>query len=774
MLCSICKKNVAVIYVNKIVEGKMHTTGLCIPCAKKQGIAPMDQIMRQSGMKPEDFDNINNQLTEIIGEMDLDKLSQDMPPDSGDGINSLMNLMNSAFTGNTSSTNNEFLPSEDEQDIEYSKSGTGSGAKLKEKVKRKKLKYLDTYGTNLTEQARYGELDRIIGREREIDRVVQILNRRSKNNPVLIGEPGVGKTAIAEGLAVRIAEQKVPVKLFNTEIYLLDLTAVVAGTQFRGQFEARMKAIIDEAKKAGNIIIVIDEVHNIVGAGEAEGGAMNAANILKPALARGEVQIIGATTLDEYRKHIEKDTALERRFQPVIVDEPSVEDSIEIVKGIRDYYEQYHNVKITDEVVRQAVIMSERYITDRFLPDKAIDVIDEAGSRANLKNKGLVELEALRSELTRIREEKEEAAENDDYEKAAELKVTEIRIETKMKELSKECENILLTDEDIAYVIEAWTKIPVQKINEAEAEKLIHLEDRLHKRIIGQHPAVTSLAKAIRRNRSGFKKKKKPSSFIFVGPTGVGKTELAKTLAYELFENEEAMIRLDMSEYMEKHTVSKLIGAPPGYVGFDQAGFLTEKIRRKPYSVILLDEIEKAHEDVFNILLQILEDGRLTDNQGRTVNFENTVVIMTSNAGTSIKANRIGFGNKEYEAMESKVRDALRQTFRPEFLNRIDDIIVFSELTKEELSQIVELMLKEVIKEAGEKKITLTVTDKMKAHILEKGYNTKYGARPLRRAIQRYVEDEISEAYLRGTLKENTSVNVDVNDEGKTVLTIVS
>ena len=774
MLCSICKKNVAVIYVNKIVEGKMHTTGLCIPCAKKQGIAPMDQIMRQSGMKPEDFDNINNQLTEIIGEMDLDKLSQDMPPDSGDGINSLMNLMNSAFTGNTSSTNNEFLPSEDEQDIEYSKSGTGSGAKIKEKVKRKKLKYLDTYGTNLTEQARYGELDRIIGREREIDRVVQILNRRSKNNPVLIGEPGVGKTAIAEGLAVRIAEQKVPVKLFNTEIYLLDLTAVVAGTQFRGQFEARMKAIIDEAKKAGNIIIVIDEVHNIVGAGEAEGGAMNAANILKPALARGEVQIIGATTLDEYRKHIEKDTALERRFQPVIVDEPSVEDSIEIVKGIRDYYEQYHNVKITDEVVRQAVIMSERYITDRFLPDKAIDVIDEAGSRANLKNKGLVELEALRSELTRIREEKEEAAENDDYEKAAELKVTEIRIETKMKELSKECENILLTDEDIAYVIEAWTKIPVQKINEAEAEKLIHLEDRLHKRIIGQHPAVTSLAKAIRRNRSGFKKKKKPSSFIFVGPTGVGKTELAKTLAYELFENEEAMIRLDMSEYMEKHTVSKLIGAPPGYVGFDQAGFLTEKIRRKPYSVILLDEIEKAHEDVFNILLQILEDGRLTDNQGRTVNFENTVVIMTSNAGTSIKANRIGFGNKEYEAMESKVRDALRQTFRPEFLNRIDNIIVFSELTKEELSQIVELMLKEVIKEAGEKKITLTVTDKMKAHILEKGYNTKYGARPLRRAIQRYVEDEISEAYLRGTLKENTSVNVDVNDEGKTVLTIVS
>jgi len=488
----------------------------------------------------------------------------------------------------------------------------------------KKKKYLDTYGTNLIVKAKEGKIDRVIGRNREIERVIQILNRRNKNNPVLIGEPGVGKTAIAEGLALRIVNRDVPVKLFNAEVYVLDLTSIVAGTQFRGQFENRMKGIIEECKALGNIILVIDEIHNIMGAGEAE-GAMNAANILKPALAKGEIQVIGATTLDEYRKHIEKDSALERRFQPVLVDEPSVEETIEILRGIKDYYESYHRVKISDEVIRAAVILSERYITDRFLPDKAIDVLDEAGSRANIKNVVLLEYEALKEELKKVQEEKENAVSADsieDYQKAADLKVRECKLLQQIKELEQKSKDMELTVDDIAYVIESWTKIPVQRLTEIEAEKLLNLEERLHKRVIGQHEAVKSVARAIRRNRADFKKRKKPASFIFVGPTGVGKTELVKALAVELFGSEEALIRLDMSEYMEKHTVSKLIGAPPGYVGYDEGGQLTEKVRRKPYSVILLDEIEKAHPDVFNMLLQILDDGRATDSHGRTVSFK--------------------------------------------------------------------------------------------------------------------------------------------------------
>lgn len=774
MKCSICHKNTAVVFVSKIVDGKQERLGMCLPCAQKSGIAPLDQLMGQSGMSPEEFENVNQQMMTMFENVDMDELTSSMSdPDGAEGGNSFMNLLNSAFSGLKNSNKSEFQPEEDieqEQDQEQipntnNPSGSGVRTKKKKAAKKNKRKYLDTYGINLTENAINGKVDRIIGRNREIDRVIQILNRRSKNNPILIGEPGVGKTAIAEGLAVRIVENQIPAKLIGTEIYLLDLTAVVAGTQFRGQFESRMKAIINEAKECGNVILVIDEVHNIVGAGEAEGGSMNAANILKPALARGEIQVIGATTLDEYRKHIEKDTALERRFQPVKVDEPSAEDSIEILKGIKNYYEDFHKVKISDEIIEYAVNLSERYINDRFLPDKAIDVIDEAGSRANLLNLGLVELEALRRELSKVIDEKEEAAANDDYEKAARCKVSEFELLSKIEKIEKQCNNVAINKEDIAYVIEAWTKIPVQNISESEAKKLLNLEERLHERVIGQENAVVRLSKSIRRNRSGFRKRKKPSSFIFVGPTGVGKTELTKALAHELYGTEDAMIRFDMSEFMEKHTVSKLIGAPPGYVGFDQAGQLTEKVRRKPYSVILLDEIEKAHADVFNILLQILEDGRLTDNTGRVVSFEDTVVIMTSNAGTAQKTNGIGFGKNDFDSLERKCKEALEQVFRPEFLNRVDETVVFTELNKDELRDIIDLMLNEVITEAKLKNITIKIAEDIKEFILEKGYDAKYGARPLRRTIQRYIEDEIAESYIKGNIKDGCTAILNLKDD---------
>ncbi len=769
MMCSICKENLAVVFVTKIIEGKQIQEGLCLSCARKEGIQPIDQLLEQTGMTDEDIENLNKQVGDMFENIDPEAIIQMKNEGAQDGDeNPFMNLISKAFPkGNTEDNDDEISEDADINGSEDKESKNSTRTKTQEKKNNKKKKFLDIYGMNLTEKAKNNLIDRVVGRHREIDRVIQILNRRTKNNPVLIGEPGVGKTAIAEGLAVRIVNKQVPAKLFNAEVYLLDLTGIVAGTQFRGQFESRMKGIIEEAKSLGNIILVIDELHNIIGAGEAE-GAMNAANILKPALSRGEIQVIGATTLNEYRKHIEKDAALERRFQPVLVDEPSIEESIEILMGIKDYYEDYHKVKISEEVVRSAVLLSERYITDRFLPDKAIDVIDEAGSRANLKNEGLVELEALKQELKAIQEEKESCISADsieDYQKAADLKVHECSLIEKIKDIEDKNKDIKITIEDIAFVIEAWTKVPVQTLTEIETDKLLNMEDRLHTRVIGQDEAVKSVAKAIRRNRSGFRKKKKPTSFIFIGPTGVGKTELVKALASQLFESEEALIRLDMSEYMEKHTVSKLIGSPPGYVGYDDGGQLTEKIRRKPYSVILMDEIEKAHPDVFNMLLQILDDGRLTDSQGRVVNFENTVIIMTSNAGTSTKANGIGFSNDGYKALKSKITEVLKETFRPEFLNRIDEVIIFTELEKKQLEGILELMLKEVEEEVHSKDMTITFSSKVKEFLLDKGYDVKYGARPMRRAIQSYIEDEISEMFLRRIFKAGSKIKVDFDGE---------
>lgn len=746
MLCSDCNKNLAVIFMTKMENNKQTTKGLCFDCAKKRGIDPLNNMLLQSGMSQEELESLTSEMEDFISNLSQENEdSNSMVADE----KSILGAFAKMFGG----------PEGDQ-----ASNDSTTKVKVQDRKSTKKRKLLDTYGINLTDLAREGKLDKIAGRNNEINRTIQILNRRTKNNPVLIGEPGVGKTAIAEALAMRIVDKKVPPKLFNHEVYQLDITAVVAGTQFRGQFESRMRGIIDEAKNSGNIILVIDELHMITGAGDAE-GAMNAANILKPALSRGEIQVIGAATLKEYRKHIEKDSALERRFQPVMVDEPTLEETLEILKTIKPYYEDFHKVSLPLETLEAAVSMSKRYIHDRFLPDKAIDLIDEASSRINLNNKPLAKLEILKAQLRGIQEEKESAVSADsieDYQKAADLKTKECTLTNEIEALEKKIKKAIVTEEDLAEVIELWAKIPAKKITETESEKLLNLENTLHKRIVGQENAVSTLSNAIRRHRAGLRNRKRPPSFIFVGPTGVGKTELVKALACELFCNEDSIIRLDMSEFMEKHAVSKLIGAPPGYVGYDDAGQLTEKVRRNPYSIILFDEIEKAHSDIFNLLLQILDEGRLTDSQGKTVNFENTVIILTSNAGTGSTFS-LGF-NQTSEARDEKILSALKEYFKPEFLNRLDEIIVFHELSKDEIRQIIDMMINEINDELKKFKTSIKLTDSAKDYIVSVGYDAKYGARPLRRAIQKNIENKIAEMLLKHENLNDKIINVDYSD----------
>ena len=747
-LCARCKKNVAVVFISRMNEkNEQISEGLCLQCAAKLGLPQVEDMMKRMGITPEDLESLSGEMMQAFG--GAEEL-EDMPEDeSGEdedesGKTATFPFLNRLFGG--SQTPAEKQPAE----------GSGQSRDSKGGKTEKKRKFLDNYCINLSRRAREGKLDAVIGREQEIERVVQILNRRQKNNPCLIGEPGVGKTAIAEGLAQRIAAGEVPFKLRDKEVYLLDLTALVAGTQFRGQFESRMKGLIEEIRKAGNIILVIDEVHNIVGAGDAE-GSMNAANILKPALSRGEIQVIGATTFNEYRKYIEKDSALERRFQPVTVAEPNIEDTLQILKGIAHYYENYHGVQIPEGVLRQAVTLSERYITDRFLPDKAIDLIDEACSDLNLHDASINRRMELKRDLENITFERETlmSAEPEEgkeftpeeleqrYARIAELRSQEMRLQEELTEIEKKGAP-QLTMENIARVIEMWTKIPASKIREEEFRRLSELEERLKKHIVGQDEAVAAVAAAIRRNRVGISPKHKPVSFIFVGSTGVGKTELVKQLADDLFHAPESLIRLDMSEFMEKHSVSRIVGSPPGYVGYDEAGQLTEKIRRKPYSVVLFDEIEKAHPDVLNVLLQILDDGQITDAHGRKVNFENTVIVMTSNAGSDKSGGAVGFGRSGDELGKERVMKALQEFLRPEFINRVDEIVYFHQLTKENFAGIARIMLGELTDSLAAKGFTFLYDDALVDYLVEKSYSAAYGARNLRRCIQKELEDPMA------------------------------
>lgn len=779
MLCSRCKKNTAVIFINTTdAQGNQSQTGYCYNCAKELGLNPL-QSMDSSKLSDEEIKNLSNQLNKAFKDV-IEKMSnQEITPEV---LEEMQEQLNNSDDDNSDETSNKsfgmgfalpfnslesFFQNNNSNESEEESSSSDKTQKTKINNKQnKKRKALNTYGTNLTEKARNHQIDKVIGREKEIERMIQILNRRTKNNPCLIGEPGVGKTALAQGLALRIANGDIPAKLMNKEVYLLDMTATIAGTQFRGQFEARMKQIIDECKSEKNIILVIDEIHNIVGAGDAE-HSMNTANILKPSLADGTIQLIGTTTLNEYRKYIEKDSALERRFQPIIVEEPTASDTIDILKGIKSYYETYHKVTIPDHVITNLVKMAERYIHDRFFPDKAIDILDEACSKINLNNKDLYNLELLKNKFNEVLAEKEEAAEADsteDYKKAAELKMKECQLKDEITKLEAKLKPQILTDEDIAKVIESWTKIPVQKITEEETEKLLTLESNLHKHVIGQDEAVEAVSRAIRRNRAGLKSVKRPPSFIFVGPTGVGKTELAKSLALEIFGKSDAIIRIDMSEYMESNSTTKLIGSPPGYVGYDDAGQLTEKVKRHPYSIILFDEIEKAHHDVFNLLLQVLDDGRLTDSKGNTISFENTIIIMTSNVGSTSNVNSIGFGSST-ELKKNKILESMKEVFRPEFLNRIDEIICFNALTENELNQIITLMINDTQKILNDRNIKITISESGKKYLIEKGTDIKYGARPLRRAVQRYLEDELSDMILKKELLDGQTVDIDCKND---------
>ena len=748
-LCSRCKKNVAVVFISRMNEkNEMVNEGLCLKCAAQLGLPQVEEMMKRMGITPEDLENINSEMMQAFG--GAEEMS-DLPEDGGEddeesGKTATFPFLNRLFS------NSSNPPAEQPRD----NAGAGQQQPAGRK-KDQKRKFLDNYCINLSQRARDGKLDAVIGREQEIERVVQILNRRQKNNPCLIGEPGVGKTAIAEGLAQRIVSGDVPFKLRQKEVYLLDLTALVAGTQFRGQFESRMKGLIEEIRKAGNIILVIDEVHNIVGAGDAE-GSMNAANILKPALSRGEIQVIGATTFNEYRKHIEKDTALERRFQPVTVNEPNIEDTLKILQGIAHYYEQFHGVAIPQGVLRQAVLLSERYITDRYLPDKAIDLIDEACSDKNLHDPDINRRMELERELENLIFEREnlmsdQPADGQEftqdeldhrYERIAELRSQELRVTDELNAIRAKG-TPQLTMDNIARVIEMWTKIPASKIKEEEFKRLAELDQRLRAHVVGQDEAIAAVSAAIRRNRVGISPKHKPVSFIFVGPTGVGKTELVKQLADDLFNAPESLIRLDMSEFMEKHSVSRIVGSPPGYVGYDEAGQLTEKIRRKPYSVVLFDEIEKAHPDVLNVLLQILDDGQITDAHGRKVNFENTIIVMTSNAGSDTKsAGAVGFGGSADDQGKERIMKALRDFLRPEFLNRVDEIICFNHLSKENFAGIARIMLEELRKSLSDKGYTFHYDDALVDYLVEKSYSMTYGARNLRRLIQKELEDPMA------------------------------